>query len=375
MIKTYLMTPGPTPVPERIALSMAQPIMHHRTKEFKSLFYETIELTKQLFQTKNDIAIFSSSGTGAMEASITNLLSEGDEAIAVSSGKFGERWTELMKAYNIVPVVIDVEYGERVYCRQIKEAMAKHPNVKALFIQATETSTGVYHPINKIGPMLKDMYPDVAFVVDGITTIGAMDVKTDEWNIDIMITGSQKALMLPPGLSILSVSEKAKKMMKQSNISKYYFNILGELNADAGHFTPPVTLVLGLRESLKMIFEEGLENVFARHALLAKAARAGVESLGLDVFAKSPTNSLTAVKAPDGVDSADIINLMKTYGVHISNGQGSLKGKIFRIAHLGYFDKMDVVMAISALEMALRKLGINASFGKGIEKVMETFVE
>ena len=374
MIKNYLMTPGPTPVPERIALSMAQPMIHHRTKEFRDLFHETIELTKQLFQTENDVAIFSSSGTGAMEASITNLLSAGDEAIAVSSGKFGERWVELMRAYNITPIVIDVEYGERVYCRQIKEAMAKHPNVKALFIQATETSTGVFHPVNKIGLMLKDMYPDVAFVVDGITTIGAMDVKTDEWNIDVMITGSQKALMLPPGLSILSVSEKAKKMMKQSNIPKYYFNILNELNADAGHFTPPVTLVLGLRESLKMIFDEGLENVFARHALLAKAARAGVESLGLELFAKSPTNSLTSVKAPKGTDSSDIINLMKTYGVHISNGQGSLKGKIFRIAHLGYFDKMDVIMAISALEMSLKKLGANLNFGEGVKKVMEIFL-
>lgn len=375
MIKNYLMTPGPTPVPEKIALSMARPMIHHRTKEFRDLFYEVIELTKQLFQTKNDVIIFSSSGTGAMEASITNLLSAGDEAIAVSGGKFGERWVELMRAYNITPIVIDVEYGERVYCRQIKEAMAKHPNAKALFIQATETSTGVFHPINKIGPMLKDMYPDVVFVVDGITTIGAMDVKTDEWNIDVMITGSQKALMLPPGLSILSVSEKAKKMMKQSNIPKYYFNILNELNADAGHFTPPVTLVSGLRESLEMIFDEGLENVFARHALLAKAARAGVEALGLELFAKLPTNSLTSVKAPIGIDSSDIINLMKTYGVHISNGQGSLKGKIFRIAHLGYFDKMDIIMSISALEMALKKLGIDLNFGKGIKKVMEAFVE
>jgi len=371
MIKNYLMTPGPTPVPEKIALSMARPMIHHRTKEFRDLFHETIELTKQLFQTKNDIVIFSSSGTGAMEASITNLLSAGDEAIAVSSGKFGERWVELMRAYNITPIVIDVEYGERVYCRQIKEAMVKHPNVKALFIQATETSTGVFHPIDKIGLMLKDMYPDVAFVVDGITTIGAMDIKTDKWNIDIMITGSQKALMLPPGLSILSVSKKAKKMMKQSNIPKYYFNILNELNADAGHFTPPVTLVLGLRESLKMIFDEGLENVFARHTLLAEATRAGVKSLGLELFAKSPTNSLTAVKTPKGIDSSDIINLMKTYGVHISNGQGSLKGKIFRIAHLGYFDKMDVIMAISALEMALKKLDVNLNFGEGVRKAME----
>jgi len=186
-----------------------------------------------------------------------------------------------------------------------------------------------------------------------------------------MITGSQKALMLPPGLSILSVSKKAKKMMKQSNIPKYYFNILNELNADAGHFTPPVTLVLGLRESLKMIFDEGLENVFARHTLLAEATRAGVKSLGLELFAKSPTNSLTAVKTPKGIDSSDIINLMKTYGVHISNGQGSLKGKIFRIAHLGYFDKMDVIMAISALEMALKKLDVNLNFGEGVRKAME----
>ncbi len=371
MIKNYLMTPGPTPIPEDILLSMAKPIIHHRTKDFKNMFAETISLSKKVFQTTNDIVLFSSSGTGAMEASVSNILDAKDSAIFINAGKFGERWGQIIKAFDANPIEIKYEYGDYAKPDDIKKELDKNPNIKAVFMQASETSTGVYHPIDEIGKMIKENYPEVIFVVDGITAIGAIDVKTDDFGIDIMITGSQKALMLPPGLSLLSVSEKAKKTIKNNKNRRYYFDILGELNADAGHFTPAITIIEGLNLSLKRILNEGLENVFKRHALLALSVQEAAKAINLELFAKRPANSLTAIKSPNNINSGDIINLMKSYGVSVSNGQGSMKGKIIRIAHLGYFDKPDMLMTISALEMALKKLDANSNFSGGIKKAME----
>ena len=373
MIKHYLMTPGPTPVPEDIMLNMALPVIHHRTKEFKSIFKETCELAKQVFQTKNDIVIFTSSGTGAMEASVSNLLSAGDKALCVSAGKFGERWSEIVKSFNAEPVELKYEYGDFAKVDDIDRVLSKHKNIKAVFMQASETSTGVFHPVDEIGLMLKEKYPEVVFVVDGITAIGAIDVKTDLWNIDIMITGSQKALMLPPGLSLLSVSEKAKRAIKDSNNRYYYFDILKELDAGSGSYTPAVTLIKGLKLSFEKILDEGLENVFKRHATLSRATREAAKALDLELLAKRPANSLTAVKTP--VDSSRIIELMESFGVSVSNGQGSLKNKIIRIAHLGYFDKPDILTAVCALEMSLKRLDVSAPFGEGVKKAMEIFVE
>ncbi len=372
MIKRYLMTPGPTPVPEDIMLLMAKPIVHHRTKEFKSVFKDTRELVKSVFQTKNDIAIFASSGTGAMEASVSNVLAENDTALSVAAGKFGERWGQIIRAFGANPVELSYEYGDFAKVEDIQKAIENNPKIKAVFMQASETSTGVFHPIDEIGLMLKEKFPEIVFVVDGITAIGAIDVKTDLWNIDIMITGSQKALMLPPGLSITSVSEKAKNMIAKTKNRYYYFDILKELASDGGSYTPAVTLIYGLNMALKKLLDEGLENVFKRHTLLAEATRAAVSSLGLELLAKKPANSLTAIKTP--VDSTKVIEYMKSFGVDVSNGQGSLKGKIVRIAHLGYFDKSDILMAVSTLEMALKSSGVEFNFGAGIKKVMEIFL-
>ncbi len=372
MIKRYLMTPGPTPVPEDIMLLMAKPIIHHRTEEFKKVFRETTELAKTVFQTQNDVVIFASSGTGAMEAAVSNLLGENDYALSVAAGKFGERWGQIIRAFGGHPIELSYEYGDYAKTEDIDEALKKNPGIKAVFIQASETSTGVFHPINEIGLMLKDKYPEVAFVVDGITAIGAMDVKTDLWNVDIMITGSQKALMLPPGLSLMSVSDKVKKIIDKTKNRHYYFDILKELKADGGSYTPAVTLIYGLNLALKKILDEGLENVFKRHALLAHATREAAKALGLELLAKRPANSLTAIKTP--VNSTKVIEFMKSSGVDVSNGQGSLKGRILRIAHLGYFDKPDILMAVSTLEMALKSLGANNFFGEGIKKAMEIFI-
>ncbi len=373
MIKKYLMTPGPTPVPEDIMLEMAKPIVHHRTEEFKSVFRDTKELAKDVFQTRNEIAIFSSSGTGAMEASVANLLGENDSAITIAAGKFGERWAQIINSFGAIPIEIKYKYGDFAKVDDIEKAIKKNPKIKAIFMQASETSTGVYHPIDEIGLMLKEKYPDIVFVVDGITAIGAMDIKTDSWNIDIMITGSQKALMLPPGLALISVSKKAKNVIKNSQNRYYYFDILKELNSNGGSYTPAVTLIYGLNLSLKKLLKEGLSNVFARHSLLANATREAVKSLGLELLAKRPVNSLTAIKMP--VDSTEIIKRMNSMGVYVSNGQGSLKGKIVRISHMGYIDKPDILLAISTLEMALKILNTNINFSQGIKKAMEILIE
>ncbi len=372
MIKRYLMTPGPTPVPEDIMLLMAKPIIHHRTEEFKTVFKETRELAKKVFQTKNDMAIFASSGTGAMEASVSNILSENDTALSVAAGKFGERWGQIIRAFGAHPVELSYEYGDFAKVEDIQKALENNPKIKAVFMQASETSTGVFHPIDEIGLMLKEKFPEIIFVVDGITAIGAIDVKTDLWNVDIMITGSQKALMLPPGLSITSVSEKAKNTIAKTKNRHYYFDILKELASDGGSYTPAVTLIYGLNMALKKLLDEGLENVFKRHSLLAEATRAAVNALGLELLAKRPANSLTAIKTP--VDSTKVIECMKSFGVDVSNGQGSLKGKIVRIAHLGYFDKPDILTAVSSLEMALKLSGVDFNFGAGIKKAMEIFI-
>ena len=374
-MKRYLMTPGPTPVPEQVALSMSAPIIHHRTDEFKGIFKETIELAKRVMQTKNDVVMFSSSGSGAMEAAVSNVLNEGDKAITVSAGKFGERWGKIVKAFGAEPIELTYDYGDYAKVEDIENALKNNRNIKAVYIQASETSTGTFHPINEIGLMLKEKYPEALFIVDGITAYGAIDVKTDDWNIDIGITGSQKALMLPPGLALLSVSEKAKNAIKRNKNRFFYFDILGEIDAKAGKFTPAVSLVIGLNTSLKMILDEGLDNVFKRHETLAKATQEATVALGLELLSKKPANSLTAVKSPQNISSTDIIAKMKEFGVEISNGQGHLKGKIFRIAHLGYFYKPDILMCISVLEMTLKKLGYNANFGKGIKKAMETFLD
>ncbi len=374
-MKRYLMTPGPTPVPEEVTLSMSKPIIHHRTDEFKGIFKETVKLAKKVMQTKNDVVIFASSGSGAMEAAVSNVLNEGDRAITVNAGKFGERWGKIVRAFGAEAIELTYEYGDYAKVKDIENTIKNNKNVKAVYIQASETSTGTFHPIDEIGLMLKEKYPDVVFVVDGITAYGAIDVKTDDWNIDIGITGSQKALMLPPGLALLSVSEKAKNVIRKNKNRYFYFDILGEIEAKAGKFTPAVSLVIGLNTSLKMILEEGLDNVFKRHETLAKATREAVVALGLELLSKRPANSLTAVKSPQNISSTEIIAKMKEYGIDISNGQGSLKGKIFRIAHLGYFYKPDILMCISVLEMALKKLGYSANFGEGIKRAMEIFLD
>lgn len=377
--KTYLLAPGPTPVPPEVLAAMSLPILHHRTTEFEAVMADVRVGLKYLFQTESEVVIFASTGTGAMEASVVNVLSAGDKAICIRGGKFGERWQELCDAFGIEAVNIDVEWGSAVNPTVVADALKANPDTKAVYVQASETSTGVRHDVEALAEIVKPT--DAILVVDGITAVGVFDVPTDKWGLDIVVSGSQKALMLPPGLAFCCVaSEKAREMMKSSTLPKYYFDYQKELKnvqKNTTAYTPAVSLVIGLRETLKRIQEEGLEGVFARHDRLARATRAAMQGIGLELFAKvSPSNALTAVKVPEGIDGGKIPKILREeYGITIAGGQSQLKGKIFRIAHLGYAYDWDVVVAVSAVEKVLKRLGYDVDLGAGVRAAQQVMIE
>ncbi len=375
MGKKYLFSPGPTMLPPEVLLKMAEPIMHHREPEFEKIFSEIREGLKYLFQTKNEVLVFTSSGTGAMEGAVSNLLSRGDKALVVRGGKFGERWGEICKAYGIEFIPIDVEWGRAVEPERIKKILASDPSIRAVYTQASETSTGVKYPIKEIAEIVK-AYDDKIIVVDAITGIGVFDIPMDAWGLDVVISGSQKALMLPPGLSFAALSNKAWRFVERSNLPKYYFDFKKELNSakkNQSSYTPAIALYVGLRETLNMIRKEGLEGVFRRHEKLASATRAAVKALGLELFApETPSNALTAIKIPAGIDGLKLQDLFfEKFGITVAEGQDRAKGKIIRIAHLGYYERLDMVMVISALEMLLKEMGYAFELGTGVKAAEE----
>lgn len=379
MEKKYLFSPGPTMLPPEVLLKMAEPIMHHREPEFEKIFAEIREGLKYLFQTKNEVLVFTSSGTGAMEGTVSNLLSKGDKALVVRGGKFGERWGEICKAYGIEFVPIDVEWGKAVEPDLIKKALESDPAIRAVYTQASETSTGVRHPIREIAEIVKK-YEDKVIVVDAITGIGVFDLPMDQWGIDVVVSGSQKALMLPPGLAFAALSEKAWKLVDQSDLPKFYFDFKKELKStkkNQSSYTPAISLFVGLRESLNMIRKEGLEALFRRHEKLARATREAVKALGLGLYAPdSPSNAVTAVKIPEGIDGERLKDLFfEKFGITVAEGQDRAKGKIIRIAHLGYYERLDMVMVISALEMLLKEMGHRFELGAGVRRLEEVLME
>jgi aspartate aminotransferase-like enzyme len=374
MQKRYLLAPGPTAIPPEVLLKMAEPIIHHRNPLFEEVVQDVREGLKYIFGSKNEVLIFASSGTGAMEGAITNMLSAGDKAICIRSGKFGERWANICKAYGVESINIDLPWGENLDPALIEKTLKANPDTKAVYMQATETSTGAKFPVKEVAAMVKG-YPNTLMVVDGITGVGVFELPADAWNIDVLVGGSQKALMLPPGLAFAAVSDKGWEFNKKSKLPKFYFNWAKELDnlkKNQTNFTPAISLIIGLRESLRMIREETLDQVYKRIDTLARATRQGAEALGLKVFAKNPSPAVTAIYAPEGVDGQAIYKtLWKKYGVTGAGGQDQLKGKIFRIATLGYADKYDVITAIAALEFTLRDLGYKFEMGKGVAAATE----
>ncbi len=375
MIKKQLFSPGPTPVPERILLAMAGPVMHHRDPAYEELFQEIREGLKYVFQTKQEVLVLTSSGTGAMEGAVCNTLSPGDEALVVRGGKFGERWAEICEAYGVKVTPIDVTWGEAVDPAAIEKTLDANPSIKAVLVQASETSTGVMHPIKAIAAIVKKRDGTI-LVVDAISGLGVFELPMDEWGLDVVVSGSQKAFMLPPGLAFVALSEKAWGFTEQAKLPKFYFNLKKELaSAQKGQsqFTPAISLVVGLREALRMFKEEGLENCFKRHAKLAHATREAAKALGLELLAPTaPSNALTAIKAPEGVDGKKLKkNFEDMYGLIIAGGQSHLKGKIIRIAHIGYFQELDIIQAISALELVLKDMGYPVELGTGVKAAEE----
>jgi len=348
---------------------MALPLIHHRTPQFSAIFAEAAEGLKRLFQTEQDVLILASSGTGAMEAAVTNTLSPGEKVAVVNGGKFGERWTKICRAYGLEVVELRVEWGQAVRVADVSRALDDHPDVRAVLVQASETSTAVLHPVPEIAGLTRRR--DVLLIVDGITAVGVLDLPMDRLGIDVLVTGSQKALMLPPGLAFLSLSERAWQRTATAKLPRFYFDLARERENQRKKttaWTPAISLVVGLREALRMIEEEGLPQVFTRHDRNARATRAAVQALGLPLLApEAPSPATTGFYVPPRVDGARLVSYLRDrMGVTFAGGQDQLKGKIVRIGHLGYVGTFDIVVAIAALEMALRRFGHPVDLGRGV---------
>jgi aspartate aminotransferase-like enzyme len=379
-MQQHLLTPGPTPLPPEVQEALARPIIHHRTPQFETILKKAEEGLQYIFQTNNEVFIFACSGTGVMEAAVVNLLSAGDKAITVQGGKFGERWTELCKSYNINAIVINVEWGKAVDPKIIEKRLNQDKDIKAVFATLTETSTGVDTDIKALGQIVEKT--NACLVVDAISGLGSVDIQTDNWAVDVVVSGSQKGLMLPPGLGFISVSPKAFKFVQESDSPRYYFDLRmakKSLDKTTTPYTPAIGLVVALNESIKLMKKEGLQNIFRRSRLLANAVKSAITALGLELFADktSASNAVTSVKVPDGIDGAELVKTMRDkYGVTIAGGQAQLKGKIFRIAHMGYINEKDIILAISTLETVLEEMGYfakakNIRKGSGIEAARE----
>jgi aspartate aminotransferase-like enzyme len=380
MQKKYLMTPGPTPVPPQVMLTMAAPMIHHRTPDFSAAFAEAIRNLKYVFQTEGDALLFACSGTGVMEAAIANCFCKGDKVIVTRNGKFGDRQKQIAEVYGLEVIDLSYEWTETVKPADVAAALTAAPDVRGVIVTQSETSSGVLNDVEAIGAIVRE-YPETVLIVDSITGIGAVECKTDEWGLDIVMTGSQKGLMLPPGLAACTVSEKAWRAYDRSDLPKYYFDFkkyASNIEKDTTPFTPAVSLVLGLNQSLGMIREEGLDNTIARHSMLAEATRKGVEALGMKLFAPAEGrgSAVTPVWVPEGVDGKAIVKTMKDrYGVTIAGGQDDYVGRIIRIGHLGYFGEFDIITTLAALEMTLAQLGYEFETGSGIKAAEAVFMK
>uniref|UniRef100_A0A7C3Z311 Alanine--glyoxylate aminotransferase family protein n=1 Tax=Desulfobacca acetoxidans TaxID=60893 RepID=A0A7C3Z311_9BACT len=373
-MKRLLMTPGPTPVAPETQLAMAQPMIHHRAPAFMDILAQVREDLKYLFQTEQEVLMFAATGTGAMEGAVACTLSPGDTAIVVEGGKFGERWAELCKVYGVKVDLIKVEWGYAVDPQEVARRLDANPAVKAVFVQANETSTGVQHPVQELAALTKNR-PGTILVVDAISALGGYPLPMDEWGLDVVVAGSQKAMMLPPGMAFAALSPKAWEFVKTAQCPKYYFDFAKQLKSQQKNqtaYTSAVTLTLGLQQVLSWIREQGLERIFARNKKLSAATKAAIKAMGMELFAKQyPSDVLTAVQAPAGIDGQKVVAKMRERGIWIAGGQAQAKGKIFRIAHMGYIDEQDLLGTLGALEIVLNDLGYKVELGIGLKAAQE----
>jgi aspartate aminotransferase-like enzyme len=379
MIKKRIMAPGPTEIPPQVLSAGGEPILHHRTPEFRAIFAEVSEKIKYVFQTKQPVLTLAAGGTGGMEAIIVNLSAPGEKIIVISGGVFGERWAKIAEAIDRKVIRISVEYGKAVKPEDVSKALAANPDAVLLCGTLSETSTGVEHPIEQIAAITKKT--NALFAVDAISGLGACVFKMDEWGVDAVVSGTQKGLMMPPGLALIALSERALAASKAKKSPKFYWSFesalskLTEEKLPDTPWTPNVSLVRQLQASLQLIHAEGIENIWKRHELLSHATREAMKALGLTLFAESPSVSVTSVHSPTGIDSGDIVKKMRSeWGISIVGGQGTMLGKIFRIGHLGYCDRTDVLMTVAALECVLSGLGVPSPMGEGVKAAQKVFL-
>ncbi|WP_297055177.1 alanine--glyoxylate aminotransferase family protein [Thermosulfurimonas sp.] len=370
--KWHLFTPGPVPVAPQVLLAGAVPTPHHRLPEFSALLSEIRRDLQYLFQTQRPVFFFASSGTGAMEAAVANLFSPGEKVLVIRGGKFGERWGEIAEGYGLSPVYLDVEWGKAVQAEEVKSRLDRDPEIRAVLVQAHETSTGVKHPVEELAALCRDK--NVLLVVDAISALGVYPLPMDEWGIDVMVAGSQKSLALPPGLSFLAVSERAWSRVEKASAPRYYFDLRREWKAyqkETTAYTPAVSLLLSLHAALRLVRETGLEKLFAHYALVSEATRRAVRAMGLEVFPEVPCEALTVIRLPEEVDGGKLTRLLRErYGVVVAGGQGKLKGRVVRITHMGHQSPLEVVLALAALGLGLSEMGFPVKMEEGLAQAL-----
>ncbi len=377
MFKRRLFTPGPTPVPEKVMLKMAEPIIHHRSPEFNEIFTRVNKNLQYLFQTTQPVLTLTCSGTGGVEATFVSLFSPGDTIISVNGGKFGERWVKMPKTFGLNAVEVKVDWGKSPTPTQIQDVLRQHPSAKAVYLTHSETSTGTATDVKLLSRIIRDL-SNALVCVDGITAIGAHELRFDEWGIDVCVTGSQKGLMIPPGLAFVAISKRAIDAMETSALPKFYFDLRKAIKSYEKNdtpWTPAASLIMGVDVALEMIRAEGIENVWKRHERMAHAIRAGIRAMGLRLFSDQPSFAVTPVWIPEGIDWKKFNTKLKNdYGVTVAGGQDDYTGKIFRISHLGYYDEVDMVGVIAAIERALVDCGWKCEAGAGVKAVQQSYL-
>ncbi|HKH77130.1 MAG TPA: alanine--glyoxylate aminotransferase family protein [Rubrobacteraceae bacterium] len=377
MNKYRLMSPGPTPIPPEVSAAGALPIVHHRTPEFGEVFTRVNENLKRVFLTENDVFTYAASGTGAFEGALQNLFSPGDRILVVNSGNFGNRWVKMARAFGIDVVELVYDWGQKADNEEVAHALATDPQIKAAVCVLSETSTGTVNDIEGFAKAAGN----VVTIVDAVSGLGACTLRTDDWGVDVVVAGSQKALMTPPGLGFVSVSEKAMRLHEQSTMPRFYFDWTAakkayEKDPAQTAWTPPVSLIIQLDVALQQILAEGVEEVFNRHVLLGRASREGIKGMGLKLFGPDEdlNSAVTAAWVPVGIDGKELVRLMfREHGIQVAGGQGEMAGRIFRIGHCGYFDAYDIIATIAAAELSLESLDYPVELGRGVGAAQRVF--
>jgi aspartate aminotransferase-like enzyme len=377
--KRYLLTPGPTPVPPEVLAELAKPVIHHRERDYREIYEQCLNRLREVYRTQNDVLMFTTSGTGAFESAVANLTSPGDRQLVISAGNFGERWAGMAKAFGADVVHTRLEWGETPEPDDLRAALAEAGDVKVVYLTHSETSTGVVCDVQALTAVAKEA--GALVVVDAVSSLGAVPLETDAWGIDVVVSGSQKALMCPPGVAFASVSPAALEAAVHATAPRYVMDWERTRKAQAkldAPFTPAISIVRALNVALGLLLEEGLEAAFDRHARLGRACREGAKAMGLELFSPDEERSavVTAIRAPDGVDATEIVKgLRDRFGITIANGQGDLKGKIFRIGHIGWFNVFDITTALAAVELVLTDAGAEIERGVAVTRALEAWAE